>query len=299
MIVITGGAGFIGWNLYQSLKDTHSILLVDFEDAFKENGREGCTVMDPLMFLAELGREDFASKIDVILHNGACSDTTVTDPFHMMTVNFDYSVSLLKYCIMHQIRLIYASSASVYGDGPFEEHATSDPKNMYALSKSMFDEYARCFQPFLPQLAGLRYFNVYGNYEDHKDNMSSVAYKFFNQSKSDDKTIKLFEGSDNFLRDFIHVDDVVAINKKFLENQNLGGIYNVGTGTERSFTDIAKIVSKRYNSKIEYIDMPEKLRGKSQKYTKSDNTRLSSMIDHKFLTLEEGVAKYLDFLENR
>ena len=101
------------------------------------------------------------------------------------------------------------------------------------------------------------------------------------------------------MRDFIHVDDVVAINKKFLENQNLGGIYNVGTGTERSFTDIAKIVSKRYNSKIEYIDMPEKLRGKYQKYTKSDNTRLSSMIDHKFLTLEEGVAKYLDFLENR
>tara|TARA_R110002096_G_scaffold25313_4_gene79249 strand:- start:4982 stop:5845 length:864 start_codon:yes stop_codon:yes gene_type:complete len=284
--VVTGASGFIGKNLVEKLSSItdEKILQVDYLEH-----------MDPSDFLYNLQNDFFDNPISVIFHNGACSDTTVSDPSYMMERNFDYSVSLLKICIERGLRLIYASSASVYGDGPFTEDSSSDPKNLYALSKSMFDNYSQSFIDNIPQLVGLRYFNVYGKYEENKGSMASVVYKFYNQLEEGE--ITLFKNSDKYLRDFIHVDDIVSMNIKFFLNPKISGLFNVGTGAERSFQDIADIFKKRYKASIKYIEMPEKLKGKYQEFTKSDNTKLFKSFSHKFLSLEQGIEKYLNYLE--
>ena len=284
--MVTGAAGFIGRNLVEKLSSItdEEILQVDYLEH-----------MNPSDFLHNLQNDFFDNPISVIFHNGACSDTTVSDPSYMMERNFDYSVSLLKICIERGLRLIYASSASVYGDGPFTEDSSSNPKNLYALSKSMFDNYSQSFINNVPQLVGLRYFNVYGKYEENKGNMASVVYKFYNQLEGGE--ITLFKYSDKYLRDFIHVDDVVSMNIKFFLNPKISGLFNIGTGTERSFEDIAGIFKKRYKVSIKYIEMPEKLKGKYQKFTKSDNTKLLKSFSHEFFSLEQGVEKYLNYLE--
>tara|TARA_R110000823_G_scaffold242573_3_gene367021 strand:- start:8497 stop:9366 length:870 start_codon:yes stop_codon:yes gene_type:complete len=286
VIVVTGASGFIGKNLVEKLSSItdEKILQVDYLEH-----------MDPSDFLYNLQNDFFDNPISVIFHNGACSDTTVSDPSYMMERNFDYSVSLLKICIERGLRLIYASSASVYGDGPFTEDSSSDPKNLYALSKSMFDNYSQSFIDNIPQLVGLRYFNVYGKYEENKGSMASVVYKFYNQLEEGE--ITLFKNSDKYLRDFIHVDDIVSMNIKFFLNPKISGLFNVGTGAERSFQDIADIFKKRYKASIKYIEMPEKLKGKYQEFTKSDNTKLFKSFSHKFLSLEQGIEKYLNYLE--
>ena len=286
MIVVTGAAGFIGRNLVEKLSSItdEEILQVDYLEH-----------MNPSDFLHNLQNDFFDNPISVIFHNGACSDTTVSDPSYVMERNFDYSVSLLKICIERGLRLIYASSASVYGDGPFTEDSSSNPKNLYALSKSMFDNYSQSFINNVPQLVGLRYFNVYGKYEENKGSMASVVYKFYNQLEEGE--ITLFKNSDKYLRDFIHVDDVVSMNIKFFLNPKISGLFNIGTGTERSFEDIAGIFKKRYKVSIKYIEMPEKLKGKYQKFTKSDNTKLLKSFSHEFFSLEQGVEKYLNYLE--
>jgi|TARA_R110000787_G_scaffold127453_1_gene238901 ADP-L-glycero-D-manno-heptose 6-epimerase len=286
MIVVTGAAGFIGKNLVEKLSSItdEEILQVDYLDH-----------MSPSDFLYNLQKDFFDNPISVIFHNGACSDTTVSDPSYVMERNFDYSVSLLKICIERGLRLIYASSASVYGDGPFIEDSSSNPKNLYALSKSMFDDYSQSFINNIPQLVGLRYFNVYGKYEENKGNMASVVYKFYNQLEGGE--ITLFKNSDKYLRDFVHVDDIVSMNIKFFLNPKISGLFNIGTGAERSFEDIAGIFKKRYKVSIKYIEMPEKLKGKYQKFTKSDNTKLLKSFSHEFFSLEQGVEKYLNYLE--
>jgi len=287
MVVVTGANGFIGRNLVEKLPAVtdERVLQVDYLDH-----------MGPNEFLYNLQNDLFDESVTTIFHNGACTDTTVSDPFYVMERNFDYSVSLLKVCIKNGIRLIYASSASVYGDGPFSEDDTPDPKNLYALSKSMFDNYSQNFKEFIPQLVGLRYFNVYGKYEENKGNMASVVYKFYNQLE--DGEIILFENSDKYLRDFIHIDDIVAINIKSFLNPKTSGLFNVGTGTVRSFQDIADIFKNRYEASIKYIEMPQKLKGKYQEFTRSDNTKLLNSFSHEFLSLEQGVEKYLNYLES-
>jgi ADP-L-glycero-D-manno-heptose 6-epimerase len=295
MIIVTGGNGFIGANLVNSLRNLgKEVHVVDFEgDAF----------CDPTSFLKLIReKKEFAQKIEVIFHQGACSDTTCYDPFYMMRVNLNYSMALMNICMNKNIRVIYASSAAVYGDGPYKDNGNTNPKNIYARSKSMFDEYVTCFlnEPNISQVVGLRYFNVYGPREHNKGKMASVIYQFYNQIKKN-KKIKIFKNSENYTRDFISVEDLIKVNLHFYENKHISGIYNCGTGISRSFYDIAKIMQQHYEFEIEEIDMPEQLHGKYQKYTCSDNSRLIREANYTddFFTLEDGIKHYIDFLETK
>jgi ADP-L-glycero-D-manno-heptose 6-epimerase len=283
-IFLTGTCGFIGKNLYKRLKETYEITTIDFKESD----------YDPFEFLNIFDK--IVAEGDIIIHNGACSSTTETCPYKLNRLNFDYSQTLLKKCIDKNARLIYASSASVYGDGPFKESDVKKPKNLYALSKSMFDDYSQQFKDELTQIVGLRYFNVYGMHEEKKGDMASVVFKFFLQNKNKSK-ITLFDGSDNFFRDFIYIDDVINITMFFIKNPQYSGIYNCGTGIERSFQDIAKIFNKKYKCKIEYVEMPDYLKGKYQSYTKSNNKKIDTIYEKRRVSLEEGVEKYLGYLD--
>lgn len=282
-IIITGSEGFIGRNLKKKYK---SATTVDFA--------EGADYK-PFDFLNKFN--SIVSENDVILHNGACSSTTENNPFYLTKVNFDYSQCLLKKCLEYNVRLIYASSASVYGDGPFIENAIKKPKNLYALSKSMFDDYAGQFLNKKNQITGLRYFNVYGPGEEDKNDMASVMYKFYNQAKSD-REIKLFKGSGKFLRDFIYIDDVLDVIDFFIKN-NISGVYNVGTGVARSFFEIAKIYEDKINCKIKKIEMPAHLIGKYQKFTCANNESILKIYSKNFHSLEQGIEKYLKYLNEK
>ena len=304
MIVITGAAGFIGWNLYQRLKGTTQILLVDFKQKFCDEFAPEPTdrVMDPFIFMEKLESPIFASTITTIYHQGACSDTMNYDAYYMMKHNFDYSHKLLKRCIENGINLIYASSASVYGTqntSPFYEDLNVVPKNVYARSKKYFDQYASEFIGQVDsQIVGLRYFNVYGPWEHRKGKMSSVINQFFNQIK-ENKKIKIFENSEKYLRDFIYVDDVVDVNLHFSNNPSISGIFNCGTGTPRSFADIPSALEKYYEFKVEQIKMPEALEGKYQKFTQANLNKLIYVGKYRkdFSSLEEGIEKYVSFWE--
>tara|TARA_R110000824_G_scaffold76640_1_gene194069 strand:- start:8593 stop:9510 length:918 start_codon:yes stop_codon:yes gene_type:complete len=305
MIVITGAAGFIGWNLHLALKDREELLLVDLKDKFVDNFITTHPTADPFVFLEKLKDSTFASKIKVIFHQGACSDTTVYDPHYMFKYNFDYSAQLLRLCLRYGIRLIYASSASVYGDGPFDEITAQHlrPKNLYARSKKLFDDYAYNFLDSLttsPQIVGLRYFNVYGPHEAHKGMMASVMCQFRKQITKHGR-VYLFEHSKDYLRDFIYVEDVVKVNLHFLDNAGISGIFNCGTGTARPFTDISACMRDHFNFEVKEKKMPIQLMGKYQRFTKASLSKLRSAGRYKgkFLTLEEGIGKYAEFWQTR
>ena len=298
MIVITGAAGFIGWNIYQRLKHIRDITLVDFTDKFEDGFEPKHPVMDPFTFLQKLDNDSYAKNIEIIIHQGACSDTTIYDPSFMMKHNFDYSAKILQVCLKHQIRLIYASSASVYGDGPFHEEAYLNPKNVYANSKRIFDDYAASFigHSESPQIVGLRYFNVYGPMEHRKGSMASVIQQFKNQI-DDCGEIKIFKGSNNFLRDFIFVEDIVSINKHFISNRKISGIFNCGTGVAEAFSAIPEIMSEYCSFDVTEIDMPKHLIGKYQKFTRADTDKLvlEAGYNKPFHSLHGGIKKYFDF----
>jgi len=290
--IITGAAGFIGNNLYNAMKaKSYSVVACD------DNLLSGAATIKPNEIFDFIEKE---SNIEVIFHQGACTDTTCYDAEYMMTKNFDYSAKLLRKCIKNDIRFIYASSAGVYGDGPFVEGTEQNPKNIYANSKYLFDKYAECFlnEPNIPQIVGLRYYNVFGPLEHNKGKMASTIYQFYQQIKKD-KKIKIFKNSNNYRRDFVSVEDVVSVNLHFLKNKDISGIYNCGTGAERSFYDIVDVLKERYKFAVEEIEMPEAIKEKYQKFTSSDNTKLKTVAKYtkSFATLEEGINKYLDFLE--
>ncbi len=294
MIVVTGGAGFIGKVLIErlKLKTKEEILSVDFRS------HPHVKNMHPQAFLQKMMNRDFSKSVSIVFHNGACSDTTNSDVHYMMSNNFDYSTVLLRRCMDAKTRVIYASSASVYGFSPHSyqnEADTLQPRNVYAKSKALFDDYACMFMDYDSQIVGLRYFNVYGRHESHKGNMASVIHKFFKQKNGG--RIHLFEKSNFYKRDFIHVDDIVDINFFFWKNPELSGIFNAGTGTSRSFQEIAQIFSKRYNTEINYIPMPKKLQQQYQEYTCADMKMLTSKYNKNFLSLEEGMHRYLNNLE--
>lgn len=323
MHIVTGGAGFIGSNLVRGLnqRGVEDILVVDsLADPSKINNLSDCKITDFIDrddFKGQLETGSCFGSVDALFHQGACSDTMATDGRLVMARNFDYSKMLFKWCQTNGISFIYASSASVYGGGTqFSELPENErPLNVYAFSKWLFDRYVNHHrQMSSSQVVGLRYFNVYGPREDHKERMASVAWHFFNQYR-EEGSVKLFEGSGGYepgqqQRDFIYVGDVVDVNLFFLDHPQLSGIFNVGTANSQTFNEVAQAVingCRRHDGEgplslcqllsqgiIEYIPFPEALVGKYQSYTEADIGSLREIgYRERFLDVEEGVSRYL------
>jgi len=311
MIIVTGGAGFIGSNLVHGLnqRGIKDILVVDdLKDGHKFVNLADADFRDYLdkdEFLKRLEAGDDFGGIEAVFHEGACSATTEWDGQYMMANNFAYSKSVLHWCLARQVPLLYASSASVYGMGPSftEGRANERPLNVYAFSKFQFDQYVRALpQQPTSQVVGLRYFNVYGPREQHKGSMSSVAYHLHHQMLKDGR-VRLFEGSDGYgpgeqQRDFIHVDDVVAVNMWLLDHPDVSGIFNLGTGKAQSFNDVAHAVLGFHGrGELDYIPFPAHLVGAYQSFTEADMGKLRAAgYDAPFLSVEEGVKRYLQWL---
>ena len=312
MIIVTGGAGFIGSNLVKGLNEhgREDIIVVDdLTDGTKFRNIVDYQIMDywdiEQFELAISGNQSLLQSVDIIFHQGACSVTTEWDGRYMMRNNYEYSKKLLHYCVDHSIPFIYASSGSVYGTNEnFKEVRENEkPVNVYGYSKYLFDNYMRLFavEP-KSQVVGLRYFNVYGPGEAHKQAMASVVFHFNKQLLATGK-VKLFKGSGRFSdgeqrRDFIYVDDVVAVNLWFMQQQSVSGIYNLGTGKSRSFNDVAKAVIEWHGSgEIEYIDFPDNLKSGYQSFTEADISGLRGAgYNSEFIPLEKGINNYLDLL---
>lgn len=310
MIIVTGGAGFIGSNLVLGLNKlgrTDILVVDDLQDGAKFKNIVNCKILDYLDkedFLNKIKRgDDFKDKIEVVFHEGACSNTMEWDGAYMLKNNYEYSKHLLHYCLVRQVPFIYASSAAVYGPSKnFAEHPDNEhPINVYGYSKLLFDQYVRRVLPTInSQVVGLRYFNVYGPQEQHKGRMASVIWHFNQQLLTGD-TIKLFMGADGYkdgeqLRDFIFVDDVVKVNLWFWQECRVSGIYNLGTGKAISFNQVGReIISWHGRGKIEYIPFPQDLHGSYQSFTEADMTSLHKISwSAKFANINYGVKSYLD-----
>lgn len=310
MIIVTGGAGFIGSNLVKALNASghNDILVVDD----LSDGTKFANIAD-LEIADYLDKDDFLARVkagenfnaSAILHQGACSSTTEWDGRFVMDINYEYSKALLHYCLNHDIQFLYASSASVYGGGSVfkEDRANERPLNMYGYSKFLFDQYVRRVLPKAKsQIVGFRYFNIYGSREQHKGSMASVAFHLHNQIQEGD-TLRLFEGTDGYAdgeqrRDFVYVDDVAAVNLWFLDNPDKSGIFNLGTGQCQSFNDVANaVIAYHGKGEIEYIPFPDKLRGRYQSFTEADMSDLRAAgYAASFKSVEEGVASYMQWL---
>ena len=312
MIIVTGGAGFIGSNIVKDLNArgyTDIVVVDDLTDGHKFENLVDCKFLDYLDkddFMDQiLDDEDFSETIEAVFHEGACSTTTEWDGKMMMDNNYQYSKELLHYCMDRHIPFIYASSAAVYGNHKkFEENIENErPINVYGYSKFLFDQYVRNILPDAQsQIVGLRYFNVYGPREAHKGGMASVAFHLNNQLKQNG-VVKLFEGNDGYangeqLRDFINVQDVVEVNLWFLDNEDASGIFNCGTGRSEPFNNVAKaVIDFHGKGKLEYVPFPEKLIGHYQSFTQADLTALRAAgYEGEFKTVAEGTKAYLEWL---
>ena len=259
MIVITGSKGFIGQNFLKYLLE-HSkeeIITVNEKDAWD--------------WIALFKDWD---KVSLILHQGAISDTTETNIDKLHAMNVWYSIELFEKAIQYQIPVKFASSASVYG----KQQGIINPLNYYAITKLQMDYYIQDHMTEFSSVQSFRYFNVYGDGEDHKGDQASPVHKFTKQIK-DTGTLKLFKGSGNYWRDFVWVGDVVDI---VLNNNKPSGIYDLGTNNPVSFQTVGELVAEKYNGTIEYIPFPEHLKGKYQTHT-----RAKKEWDHKFISVKE------------
>ncbi len=314
MIIVTGGAGFIGSNIVKALnlRGYTDILVVDnLTNGVKFKNLVDCHIadyQDKQDFLHSLQTgQGLPLSVEAVFHLGACSSTTEWDGHYIMQNNYEYSKLLLHYCQARRAAYLYASSASVYGEGSvFKEDLSFEaPLNMYGYSKFQFDQYVRRYfveNPAHAQVAGFRYFNVYGPREQHKGTMSSVAFHF-NQQIQDEGHVCLFEGCDGYgngeqRRDFVYVGDVVDVNLWFLDHPKQSGIFNVGTGRSQSFNDVAKaVVAWHGKGEIEYIPFPEHLKGRYQSFTQADISALRAVgYEAPFNTVEQGVKLYLDWM---
>lgn len=312
MIVVTGGAGFIGsaiiWRLNQMGED--NIIVVDSLGT-KDKWRNLCglkfnDIYHKTDFLTRVVEENLPFDLDAIIHMGACSSTTETDADYLLNNNYRYTLELVKYALPRKARFINASSAATYGNGAFGYDDNEDkleqfrPLNMYGYSKHMFDLWTRRMG-IIDKIAGLKFFNVYGPNEGHKGDMRSVIHKAYQQI-SDTGQLKLFKSykpeykDGEQMRDFIYVKDVVDIVLYFLENKEKNGIFNVGTGKARTWNDLACGIFNSMNKQvnIEYIDMPETMRDKYQYFTEAKVDKLRNIgYTKEFHSLEDGIDDYV------
>lgn len=308
MIVVTGGAGFIGSNIVCAINEMghQDILVVDN----LEKGAKFINLVDLKItdyrdkndFLAAIVGGEYSGSIEAVFHLGACSSTTEWNGRYMMKNNYEYSKKLLHFCLAGKIPFLYASSAAVYGGRTadfIEEPQYEKPLNVYGYSKFLFDQYVR---KILPQagspICGFRYFNVYGPRESHKGSMASVVFHL-NQQITAGQNPQLFLGSEHFKRDFVFVDDVTQVNLWCWQNQ-VSGIFNCGTGMAESFQALADNVVEYHNSKpVQYVDFPETLKDHYQSFTQADMTKLRATgYDKPFKSLDEGIKKYLVWLNS-
>jgi ADP-L-glycero-D-manno-heptose 6-epimerase len=327
-VVVTGAAGMIGSNIVHGLNaiGVDDVIAVDdLTDGPKYRNLLGAQIsdyFDKSDFYARFARGEFG-KVEAVLHQGACSDTMEHNGRYMLDTNYRCSKDLLDACQAQGVRLLYASSAATYGgsDTFREEPAFEQPLNVYGYSKLLFDNVVRRMLPTSrAQVAGFRYFNVYGPREQHKGRMASVAFHNVNQFNETGK-VKLFGeyggyGPGGQTRDFISVDDVVAVNLWFLQHPQKSGIFNLGTGRAQPFNDVATAVVNASRAArgeaalpladlvkqglIEYIDFPQALVGKYQCYTQADMTQLRAAgCDHRFADVSTGVTRYVEWLNRQ
>lgn len=311
MIIVTGGAGFIGSVVvsYLNSKGRDDLIIVDelgkTEKWKNLVGKRYEEYIHKDRFLEELLEGSFP-KIDAIIHMGACSSTTELDADYLYQNNTEYTMILANYCLDQDIRFIFASSAATYGDGSegYSDDHQDIPKyrplNMYGYSKQLMDEIA-IRTGLIDSICGLRFFNVYGPNEYHKNDMTSVIFNSYHQIKETGK-VKLFKsykeeyGDGEQKRDFIYVKDVAKIIWWLLNHPEVNGIYNVGTGFARSWNDLANAVFAAMDKEanIEYIEMPEHLQGKYQYFTEAETDKITEAGWKKgFTSLEDGVKDYV------
>jgi ADP-L-glycero-D-manno-heptose 6-epimerase len=324
-IIVTGAAGFIGSNIVKALNERgeQRVIAVDnLTRADKFKNLVDCEIddfLDKTEFVERFKRGEFG-KVRAVFHEGACSDTMETDGRYMMDNNFRYSRDVLDTCLEQGVQFLYASSAAVYGGSSefVERRDVEKPLNVYGYSKFLFDQIVRQIMPKArTQIAGFRYFNVYGQRENHKARMASVAFHNFNQFRAEGK-VKLFGeyngyGAGEQTRDFVSVEDVTKVNLHFFDHPETSGIFNLGTGRAQPFNDIASTVVNSLRAidgeaplslaelvqrgLIEYIQFPDALRGKYQCFTQADQSKLRAAgYDAPFLTVQEGVDRYVRWL---
>jgi ADP-L-glycero-D-manno-heptose 6-epimerase len=324
VIIVTGAAGFIGANIVRGLNargETDILAVDDLTDGDKFVNLVGCQIADYLhkTEFRQMVLDGRLGKVRAILHQGACSDTTERDGRYMMDNNYRVTLEVFEWAQKHRVPFLYASSAAVYGAGPVyaEDLAHEKPLNVYGYSKYLFDQVVRArFASLAAPVVGLRYFNVYGPHEQHKGRMASVAFHNMNQFVADGH-VKLFGGWDGYAdggqqRDFISVDDVVSVNLHFLDNPQMSGVFNCGTGRAQPFNDVASGVVNAIRAArgeptldlkamvaqniLRYTPFPDDLKGRYQSYTQADVTRLQAAgYDKPFKDVQTGVADYVRY----